>query len=98
MPEPDQNAIDRLKEILPKGTMIFTTVVHHVKKSGNMVVMVLIAKEGEVINLSDDISDAIPHLKWNRRCGVWSNDDYGIVHKLGNLLYGDGYAFGHRRL
>jgi len=103
-------AIEKLREWLPKGSTVFT-ILEHVSRSGmsrsiRVVVPYVIEGTKSVEFIHPNHSIAVT-LDWSRskrphegiRVGGCGMDmGFHLVYSLSSVLYGDGYALNHRWL
>jgi len=99
-----QEAIEKLRENMPKGSTIFT-VLRHVSTSGmSRRISVVQVKGADNVRQWD--YPAAKALDWKLHpksegivvggCGM--DMGFHLVYTLGQVLHGDGYAFNHRWL
>jgi hypothetical protein len=85
-----KNAIEHLRKIIPHGSTIYT-VTRFISRNGTgRVVAPLIVVNGEVRNISVEVSDALDR-SWDDRGGggVWAGNEFDLVHKLSYALHGE---------
>ena len=91
-----EDAIQRLRELCPPGSTVFT-VLRHVSRSGMMRhIAPMVAHDGEVVNISGLVSDAI---EWTwvdsgaiKASGCGMDMGFHLVYTLSRVLYRDGFA------
>ena len=97
-----------LLELIPKGSTIYTVLLHRTRNQMKGVVAVLVVDKGEIRNISSHVSWLIPNYKWDDRDGVWANNQFDVVMNMSYHLHGyklparskfkAGYTFNHKAL
>ena len=90
-------AIQTLQRRLPVGSTVYTTVLH-ISRSGMMrVIKVLVAHEGQIVDLSSLAADAIGARYDRARGGVIMSGcgmdmGFAVVYDLSRVLFADGFG------
>lgn len=95
--------LDELRELLPKGTTVFT-ILRHVSPSGmGRWISPVAIIDGEPFYLSHLVSQVTPYKRRGKHDdlyvgGAGMDMGFHLVYTLSRILHGDGYALEHRWL
>jgi len=96
-------ALQKLTEWLPKGSKVFTNITWRNRAGDSWAVQLLIALNGEVMDISA-FAAPVMGVKFNRNHGGVTvgggnmNMAFHAVYTLAHYLHDDGYALEHRGL